>query len=66
MGEIVNLRQARKRRDREAREIEADANRIKHGLSKAEKALSSARRDHDARKLDGHRLEPGAPAPEND
>jgi len=58
MGEVVNLRQARKRRDREERASEAEANRVKHGLSKAEKNLSSARRDQDARKLDGHRLEP--------
>lgn len=58
MGEVVNLRQARKRRDRSAREDEAEANRVKHGLSKAEKNLSAARRDQDARKLEGHRLEP--------
>jgi len=56
MGEVVNLRQARKRRDREARESEADANRIKHGLGKVEKNLIAARREQDARKLEGHRL----------
>jgi hypothetical protein len=65
MGEVVNLRQARKRRDRDAREKEADANRVKHGLSKPEKGLSAARREHDARKLDGHRLESGATATED-
>lgn len=58
MGELVNLRQARKRRDREERAGEADANRLKHGLSKVEKTLSAARREQDARKLEGHRLEP--------
>jgi hypothetical protein len=63
MGETVNLRQARKRRDRAERETEAEANRIKHGLGKAEKTLASARREQDARKLDGHRL---APAPDRD
>ena len=59
MAEVVNLRQARKRRDRAERETEAEANRIKHGLGKAEKTLASARREQDARKLEGHRLEPG-------
>jgi hypothetical protein len=59
MGEVVNLRQARKRRDRAQRETEAEANRVKHGMSKAEKTLTCARREQDARKLDGHRLEPG-------
>jgi hypothetical protein len=60
MGEIVNLRQARKRRDRDARDKQAEANRLAHGLSKTEKTLSAARRDQDARKLEGHRLEPGS------
>ena len=59
MAEVVNLRQARKRRDRAERETEAEANRIKHGLGKAEKTLATARREQDARKLEGHRLEPG-------
>jgi hypothetical protein len=58
MGEIVNLRQARKTRDRNHRAKAAEANRLTHGLTKAEKNLSVARRDHDLRKLDGHRLEP--------
>jgi len=66
MGEVVNLRLARKRRERDVRESEADSNRIKHGLSKAEKTLASARRDQDARKLDGHRLESDANPAEND
>jgi hypothetical protein len=66
MGEVVNLRQARKRRDRDARESEAEAKRLKHGLSKAEKGVSAARRDQDARKLEGHRLEPGSRISEDD
>ncbi|MCW2315397.1 hypothetical protein M2322_000931 [Rhodoblastus acidophilus] len=66
MGEVVNLRLARKRRERDERESEADSNRIKHGLSKAEKTLASARRDQDVRKLDGHRLESDSTPPEND
>ncbi len=62
MGEIVNLRQARKRRDRDARDKTADANRVKHGLSKAEKVLGATRRELEAKKLEGHRLEPDGDA----
>ncbi len=39
MSEIVNLRQARKRAARAAREEAAAANRAKHGQTKAERAL---------------------------
>jgi hypothetical protein len=56
MAEIVNLRLARKTRDRNQRDKLAEANRLKHGLAKAEKNLSAARRDRDASLLDGHRL----------
>ncbi|PZO78956.1 MAG: DUF4169 domain-containing protein [Mesorhizobium amorphae] len=56
-GEIVNLRSRRKARDRAEREKTAEANRILHGRTKAEKF--SVRREKDAaeRLLDGHRLD---------
>ena len=57
-AEIVNLRRARKMRDRQERETEAAARRADFGRSKAEKAESTARRDHDQRRLDGHQREP--------
>jgi hypothetical protein len=57
MGEIVNLRLARKKRDRNQRDQAAEANRVKHGLAKVEKNLSAARRAQASRKLDGHKLE---------
>ena len=57
MGELVNLRMARKSRDRKAREETAQANRISHGLSKAEKTLAEKTRDLAAGRLDGHRLD---------
>ncbi len=38
MSEIVNLRLARKRAAKEARDREAAENRARHGLSKAERA----------------------------
>ena len=37
MGDIVNLRQARKRRRRAENERTAEANRLQHGRTKGEK-----------------------------
>ncbi|MGA9013511.1 MAG: DUF4169 family protein [Acetobacteraceae bacterium] len=37
MGEIVNLRAVKKRRDRQATAAEAKQNRVRHGRTKAEK-----------------------------
>ena len=56
MAEIVNLRQARKRKQRAERDAQADANRVAFGRTKEERHLSGARKDLDARRLDGHRL----------
>ena len=57
MAEIVNLRQARKRRARAEKERAADANRRLHGLSRSQKDLAAQHREHEGRKLDGHRLD---------
>ena len=57
MAEIVNLRLARKARERAAREAEAQANRARHGRSKAEREVQSRDAARDARKLDGARRE---------
>lgn len=54
-GEIVNLRLARKRKARAEAEAEAERNRVRHGLSRAEKELAGKRRDLEARRLDAHR-----------
>jgi hypothetical protein len=56
MGEIVNLRRARKHKTRtEAAELAA-ANRVQFGRSKAEKTLNTAVRRLADRGLDAHRL----------
>ena len=47
MGDIVNLRRARKRAERQLAEQKASANRLLHGRSKVE------------RELDRHRIETG-------
>ena len=59
MGEIVNLRRARKQAARRLAEETAAANRLRHGRSKAERELEAARDAKAGRELDGHRLEPG-------
>jgi hypothetical protein len=58
MAEIVNLRQARKRKARAEKEAEAAANRATFGRPKAERSLGDARREIDRRRLEGHRREP--------
>ena len=60
MGEIVNLRRARKRQAHEAAECEAAANRLLHGLPKDERRRLNAERDVEAKRLDGHRLRPSS------
>jgi hypothetical protein len=57
MAEIVNLRRARKARDRAAREAAADANRVAFGRSKAERLHGDAQHRLDGTRLSGHRLD---------
>ncbi|MFL6798226.1 MAG: DUF4169 family protein [Xanthobacteraceae bacterium] len=57
MGDIINLRRARKRADRRAAEEAAAANRLVHGRSKADRELDSARRGKERGDLERHRLE---------
>jgi Domain of unknown function (DUF4169) len=54
-ADIVNLRKARKDRARAEARANADANRARHGASKAAKSLSDARKAKAARDLDGHK-----------
>lgn len=57
MGEIVNLRRARKKRARDDAEAEAAKNRAAHGRTKAERRMAATKRGKDEAALDGHRLE---------
>jgi hypothetical protein len=59
MGEVLNLRQARKRAARQRKEQRAEANRLLHGVSKAERTLGVARATKSHRDLDGHRVTTG-------
>jgi hypothetical protein len=58
LSEIVNLRLARKRKDRAEAEREAAERRVLFGRSKAEREAESERRERERRALDGHRREP--------
>jgi hypothetical protein len=59
MGEIVNLRRARKDRARREKDAQGQENRIAFGRSKAERALSSAQTRLETRRLDAHKRETG-------
>jgi hypothetical protein len=57
MAEVVNLRQARKQRERAAKATTAQANRALHGENKATKSARKAEAERAARLLDGAKLE---------
>jgi len=61
MAEIVNLRTARKRRDRAEKARKADENRALHGRTKGQKTTEATERERALARLDGHRREPAAP-----
>jgi hypothetical protein len=57
MADIINLRRARKNKDRATKAAKADTNRRAHGIAKPARDLAKARRDKDARVVDAHRLD---------
>jgi hypothetical protein len=57
MGDVVNLRRARKAKARAVSEAQAAANRIEHGRTKAEKAAARVDKERQHRSLDGAKLE---------
>ncbi|WP_333794375.1 DUF4169 family protein [Hyphomicrobium sp.] len=54
-GEIINLRKARKVRDRAAKEKRAEENRARFGRPKAERLKLEAETEIATRRLDAHR-----------
>ena len=58
MGDLVNLRQARKRRERERDVAAAAQNRAAFGVTKAERRTIEAERAKAERALDAHRIDP--------
>lgn len=66
MAEIVNLRRARKARERDERDRKAAENRVAYGRTKAERRSAAAERAKDGRAAAGGLLDParqGTPAP---
>lgn len=57
MAEIVNLRAARKAKDRAKARAKGDENAAKFGRTKAEKALETAQAEKASRDLDGAKRE---------
>lgn len=57
MSTIINLRQARKQKARHEKEVVAEANRIKHGTAKSAHKKAKAVAEHEAKRLEGHKLE---------
>lgn len=57
MGEIVNLRRARKAKTRAAATLAAATNRSKFGRSLAEREVAASMRDLDSSRLDAHKRE---------
>ena len=55
MADIVNLRKARKAKTRAEADATAQANRIKHGRTKAEKDNAAANELKAQRKHEGHK-----------
>ena len=58
-GEVVNLRQARKRKNRAEKEAKAEENRLAFGRTKAEKQASRTAIEKLHKSVDGHLLERG-------
>ena len=59
MADVVNLRTARKRANRQREDLRASANRLAHGRPTAERKLDTARADKVSRDLDRHRIDTG-------
>ena len=57
MGDVVNLRRARKRKAREDSEVTAAANRSLHGLPKQERKTARAQAAKEKHDLDARRLD---------
>ncbi|MGF6174149.1 DUF4169 family protein [Ensifer sp. 4252] len=63
-GDVVNLRQFRKRNARAEKEKQAEQNRISFGRTKAEKSLTDALNTKAAKALDQGRREPAGDRPD--
>jgi hypothetical protein len=61
MAEIINLRRAKKRKGRAAKEREASLNRVRFGTPKAQEKVNLARSEKERTDLEGKKLDPDKP-----
>jgi hypothetical protein len=61
MGEIVNLRRAKKAKARADEERKASLNRVRFGTSKGERKITSARSEKASADLEAKKLDPDKP-----
>ncbi len=59
MAELINLRAARKRAQRQKDEQRASANRLAHGQSKRVRSLEAEKQAKASRDLEAHRIDEG-------
>jgi Domain of unknown function (DUF4169) len=59
MGDLINLRRARKQATRRQAEQKAASNRLVHGRSKAERSVERSQREKAHGNLEQHRIEIG-------
>ena len=57
MGDVVNLKRFKKRIERETSAKQADANRIRFGRTRSERALEQQRASRSNDLLDQHRID---------
>ena len=57
MGEIVNLRLARKAQQRSRKEAKAAANRLAHGTAKHMRKAAAVEKQRAERTIDAHKIE---------
>jgi hypothetical protein len=59
MGDVINLKRFKKRSEREQAAKQADANRVRFGRTKSERALDELCTNRADNLLDQHRIEGG-------
>lgn len=57
MGDVINLKQFRKAKERAEKEKRAEENRAKHGRTKGERALQETKDKKQDATLSGHKLD---------
>ena len=62
MGDLVNLKQIKKRIAREQADKQAETNRIRFGRTKGERSRDEQQAQRDSDILDHHRIDDGTPA----